>query len=129
MSTFVSACAPPLRIFIIGTGSTCAFGPPKERNKERSAEFADALATASDAPRIAFAPSRDLLGVPSSSIIVVSIKRCSLESNPMIFGAISLFKNAIAFSTPLPKYLLPPSLSSDASNAPVDAPLGTAARA
>jgi hypothetical protein len=47
----------------------------------------------------------------------------------MIFGAISLFKNAIAFSTPLPKYLLPPSRSSDASNAPVEAPLGTAARA
>ena len=86
------------------------------------------MATASDAPRMAFAPSRDLFGVPSSSIIAVSIKRCSLESNPMIFGAISLFKNAIAFSTPLPKYLFPPSRSSDASNAPVDAPLGTAAR-
>lgn len=27
-STPESACAPPLRMFIIGTGSTCAFGPP-----------------------------------------------------------------------------------------------------
>ena len=32
-------------------------------------------------------------------------------------------------STPLPKYLLPPSRSSAASKAPVEAPLGTAARA
>jgi hypothetical protein len=28
MSTLVSACAPPLRMFIIGTGSRCALGPP-----------------------------------------------------------------------------------------------------
>ena len=28
MSTLVSACAPPLRMFIIGTGSRWAFGPP-----------------------------------------------------------------------------------------------------
>ncbi len=28
MSTAVSACAPPLRMFIIGTGRMCAFGPP-----------------------------------------------------------------------------------------------------
>ena len=27
-STEVSACAPPLMMFIIGTGSTCALGPP-----------------------------------------------------------------------------------------------------
>ena len=47
----------------------------------------------------------------------------------MISGAISLLRNAIALSTPLPKYRVPPSRSSAASNAPVDAPLGTAARA
>ena len=29
MSTLLSACAPPFRMFIIGTGSTCAFGPPR----------------------------------------------------------------------------------------------------
>ena len=28
MSTLESACDPPLRMFIIGTGSTCALGPP-----------------------------------------------------------------------------------------------------
>ncbi len=33
-----------------------------------------------------------------------------------------------ARSTPLPPYSSPPSLSSTASKAPVDAPLGTAAR-
>jgi hypothetical protein len=27
-STLLSACAPPLRMFIIGTGSTCARAPP-----------------------------------------------------------------------------------------------------
>jgi hypothetical protein len=27
-STPVSACAPPLRMFIIGTGRMCALGPP-----------------------------------------------------------------------------------------------------
>ena len=32
-----------------------------------------------------------------------------------------------AVSTPLPRYRLPPSRNSTASNAPVDAPLGTAA--
>ena len=40
-----------------------------------SAESADALATASETPRIEFAPRRDLLGVPSSAIISESIKR------------------------------------------------------
>jgi hypothetical protein len=29
MSTLESACAPPFRMFIIGTGSTWAFGPPQ----------------------------------------------------------------------------------------------------
>ena len=29
MSTLLSACAPPFRMFIIGTGSTCALGPPR----------------------------------------------------------------------------------------------------
>ena len=29
MSTSESACEPPLRMFISGTGSTCAFGPPR----------------------------------------------------------------------------------------------------
>ena len=28
-STLLSACAPPLRTFIIGTGSTCASSPPR----------------------------------------------------------------------------------------------------
>ena len=28
-STLLSACAPPLSTFIIGTGSTCAASPPR----------------------------------------------------------------------------------------------------
>ena len=28
-STVLAACAPPFRMFIIGTGSTCATGPPR----------------------------------------------------------------------------------------------------
>jgi hypothetical protein len=29
MSTLLSACAPPFNTFIIGTGSSFAFGPPR----------------------------------------------------------------------------------------------------
>ena len=66
-STELSACAPPLMMFIIGTGSTCAFGPPTYRNSSSPDDSAAALATASDTPSSAFAPSRDLSGVPSRS--------------------------------------------------------------
>ncbi len=71
-STLLSACAPPLSTFIIGTGSTCAASPPRYRHSEAPSSAATALAAASDTPRIAFAPSRPLFGVPSSSIIVWS---------------------------------------------------------
>ena len=47
---------------------------------------------------------------------------------PITAGAIFNTTFFTAVSTPLPKYLDPPSRSSAASNAPVDAPLGTAAR-
>ena len=67
MSMGLSACAPPLMMFIIGTGSSVRHW--RRRGSGRAAApraSAAALATASDTPRMALAPSRLLLGVPSS---------------------------------------------------------------
>src|SRR3954468_8386921 len=43
-STLLSACAPPLRMFIIGTGSRWALGPPTYRNSGSPADSAGAPA-------------------------------------------------------------------------------------
>ena len=77
-STFVSACAPPLRMFIIGTGST---GPPARAAAGTSearcsysgspAASAAARAVAIDTPSTALAPRRPRFGVPSSCRSVV----------------------------------------------------------
>jgi len=48
---------------------------------------------------------------------------------PSTTGVIFSITFFTALVTPLPKYLEPPSLNSAASKAPVEAPLGTAARA
>jgi hypothetical protein len=64
----LSACAPPLITFSIGTGSIAAPSPPRNRYSGCPASAAAAFAVASETPRIAFAPSRPLFGVPSSSI-------------------------------------------------------------
>ena len=66
-----SECAPPLMMFIIGTGSTLAFGPPRylKSGADRSAA---ALAVASETARMALAPSFALFSVPSSAIIALS---------------------------------------------------------
>ena len=74
-STVLSAWAPPLSTFIIGTGSTLGLAPTAVELREVAVErppasAAAAFAAASDTPRIALAPSRPLFGVPSSSIIV-----------------------------------------------------------
>ena len=128
ISTPVSACAPPLRMFIMGTGRRCALGPPKYLNNGNSAESAAALATARDAPKIAFAPSRLLFGVPSRSIMTWSTVRWSSADKPIIESAISPSTPATVAKTPLPPYREPPSRFSAASKAPVEAPEGTAAR-
>src|SRR5260221_6316741 len=87
-----------------------------------------ARATAIDTPSSAFAPSRPLLGVPSSAIIAPSTARWS-AAFPVSAAAISPFTFATAFRTPLPPYRrVSPSRSSSASRTPVDAPDGTAAR-
>ena len=62
------ACFPPLRIFIMGTGSVWADTPPMYRYSGRPDAAAAALAVAKLTPKIALAPSLPLLGVPSSSI-------------------------------------------------------------
>src|SRR4051794_29877525 len=49
-------------------------------------------------------------------------------SSPLIAPAISPLTSATACETPLPRYSAPPSRSSVASNSPVEAPDGTAAR-
>jgi hypothetical protein len=53
--------------FIIGTGSTCAVAADPAEERDTGLEAA-AFAAASETPRIALAPSRDLFCVPSSSI-------------------------------------------------------------
>src|SRR5436189_290194 len=64
--------------------------------------MAAALATASETPRIAFAPSRALLGVPSSPIRVSSILACASASMPPSASKISPLTAATALVTPLP---------------------------
>jgi hypothetical protein len=74
MSTLLSACAPPLMTFIIGTGSVRLPTPPRWRNSDTPFSAAAALAVASEIARIALAPSLALLWVPSSAIIVASTR-------------------------------------------------------
>jgi hypothetical protein len=77
---------------------------------------------------MALAPRRDLLSVPSSSISRRSRPDWSSASWPPIASAISPLTFPTAFVTPLPPQASPPSRSSVASNSPVEAPDGTAAR-
>ncbi len=127
-STLLSAWAPPLRTFIIGTGRTCAASPPRYFHSGRPSSTAAACAAASETPRMALAPSRDLLGVPSSSMRARSSPSWSVASRPATAWAISPLTFATARVTPLPSQASPPSRSSVASNSPVEAPDGTAAR-
>ena len=60
-STGASECAPPLTMFIIGTGSTLAFGPPRYLNSGWPTCAAAARAFASETARMAFAPSFDFV--------------------------------------------------------------------
>src|SRR5665647_2900954 len=77
---------------------------------------------------MALAPSWALLGVPSSSMSMLSTRRWSVASKPTISSAMAVFTLSTAVRTPLPKYSPPSSRSSTASYSPVDAPEGTAAR-
>ena len=93
------------------------------------ASSAAARAAAREQPSTAFAPSLLLFAVPSRSMRRSSIARWSEGSLPSSDAAISPFTFSTARRTPLPRYELgSPSRSSTASNRPVDAPEGTAAR-
>ena len=74
------------------------------------------------------APSRDLFGVPSSEISIRSSDDWLAASWPRTAVAISPLTLSTARVTPLPIQSEPPSRSSVASNSPVEAPDGTAAR-
>ena len=124
-----SACLPPLRMLSSGTGSFTAASPPSSYQSSWLCSAARAWAAASETPRMAFAPSRPLAGVPSRAISAPSRARWSLTEVPLSACAISPFTAATAPRTPLPpNRCLSPSRSSTASCAPVEAPDGTAAR-
>ncbi|OQB90499.1 MAG: hypothetical protein BWX84_01870 [Verrucomicrobia bacterium ADurb.Bin118] len=124
-----SEWAPPLMTLAIGTGSTLAFGPPKYLKSGWPRQDAAALAVASETARMALAPSRAFVSVPSSLSIAASTASWSRASIPRNARARVVFTLATALLTPLPRYrFLLPSRSSTASCSPVLAPEGTAAR-
>ncbi|CSI52633.1 Uncharacterised protein [Vibrio cholerae] len=77
MSTLLSACSPPLMMFIIGRGIENTPGVPfsSAMCSYRGMPFAAAaaFAFARETARIAFAPKFDLFSVPSRSIMIWSI--------------------------------------------------------
>ena len=79
MSTFEAACAPPLRMFICGTGRLLL--PPDAMWAHRG-PLDDALKQAIEAPNIALAPNLPLLGVPSKATKAVSMPSWSDTSIP-----------------------------------------------
>ena len=90
-----------------------------------SSDIEAALAVAIETARMALAPSFDLSLVPSASIMALSTAYISDASSPVTASFIIVLIFSTAFNTPFPRYLdLSPSLSSSASNSPVDAPLG-----
>ena len=114
------ACAPPLITFIIGTGSVArllAAEPAVERDA-RPRPRPPSRRRAST-PRIAFAPSRPLFGVPSSSISALVERALVGRVEPGDARRRSRRSTfATACVTPLPPYAAPPSRSSTASCTP-----------
>ena len=89
-------------IFIIGNGKVFAETPPTYLYKGIPSSFAAAFATAKETPKIALAPNLDLFGVPSKSIINLSMPFCSKTETPKSSSAIILLTLSTAFKTPLP---------------------------
>ena len=104
-STLLSACAPPLMMFIIGTGSATSDSVMVDRYCHSGCFFdaATACALASETPSSALAPSRPLFSVPSRSIRRRSRPCWSAASNPARADAIAPLTLATAFFTPLPR--------------------------
>ena len=67
-------------MFIIGVGNNLVLNPPKYWYKGIFKKSAAARATAIDTPKIALAPNLPLFGVPSNSIINLSMACCSNTS-------------------------------------------------
>ena len=72
VSTVLAACAPPFRMFIMGTGRRLPFTPPRKRYSGISSEAAAARQAAMDTARMAFAPRLDLSLVPSTLSMAAS---------------------------------------------------------
>ena len=90
--------------------------------------MAPALTAARETATMALPPRLDLFSVPSSSIMARSMASWSEGSMPSRALAMGPRTFSTAFMSPLPLYLaLSPSLSSRASQVPVDAPDGAMA--
>ena len=79
------ACAPPLIIFIIGTGKERSVSSPKVLYNGIFKAFALACAKANDTAKIAFAPKFFLFSVPSRLINNSSNVDCSNDWFIMVF--------------------------------------------
>ena len=73
VSTVLAACAPPFRMFIMGTGRRLPFTPPRKRYRGISREAAAARQAAMETARMAFAPRLDLSLVPSARSMAASM--------------------------------------------------------
>ena len=128
ISTSLSACDPPLIMFIIGTGRLIVCSLPRKEYNSWPSEEAKHFAKAKLAASVALAPKLDLFSVPSSSNKKSSKEEISSNDFPTSSLEIVSLIFPTAFRTPLPLYLdLSLSRNSRASCTPVDAPLGTAA--
>ncbi len=104
-STLLSACAPPLTMFIIGTGRTGS-APVEAARCCHSGTFFDmamACALAIETPSSALAPSRPLFSVPSRSIRRWSSPAWSAASSPVTAWAMVVLTFSTAWRTPLPR--------------------------
>ena len=129
MSSKLSAWAPPLRMFIMGMGSTRALARPGTGTVARPALAAAARATAMDTPRMALAPALALLGVPSAVEHGLVEPGLVKGVQPTTLGASELdVVHSLEHALP-PIALGSPSRNSSASCSPVEAPDGTAATA
>ena len=105
ISTVLSACSPPFKMFIIGTGMVNDVWLRRLAMYWCNGRFCDlaaALAVASDTASMAFAPKLSLFSVPSSAIMASSMACCSVTSLSIKALRIWLLTLETAFLTPLP---------------------------
>ena len=135
-STFVSACAPPLRMFIIGTGSSRAAGAGRPARATRGTRRAARAGAGGRGVRGGHRHAEHRVGA-EARLVRRAVERdqrarrapAGPRRAPASAAAISPLTWPTALRTPLPPYRFgSPSRSSSASRVPVDAPDGTAAR-